>query len=103
MNRRSLRRKDSMEQSYANALVHHPVLHSSNTDSSTSSAQSRKFKSKRATSPAKTRSDLQLLNKPVKHGVIDAERNDLPEDIRVLIEDLQALCENVGIYRQRYW
>ena len=37
------------------------------------------------------------MNKPVKYGVIDAERDDLPEDIRVLIEDLQALCENVGI------
>jgi hypothetical protein len=83
--------------SYTNALAHHPVLHSSNTDSSTSSAQSGKSKSKRATSPAKTYSDLQLLNKPVKYGVMDAERDDLPEDIRVLIEDLQALCENVGI------
>jgi hypothetical protein len=37
------------------------------------------------------------LNKPVKYGVMDAERDDLPEDIRVLIEDLQTLCENVGI------
>jgi hypothetical protein len=28
---------------------------------------------------------------------MDAERKDLPEDTRVLIEDLQTLCENVGI------
>lgn len=83
--------------SYTNALAHHPVLHPSNTNSSSSSVQSGKSKSKRATSPAKTYSDLQLLNKPVKYGVMDAERDDLPEDIRVLIEDLQALCENVGI------
>jgi hypothetical protein len=83
--------------SYTNALAHHPVLYSPNTDSSASSAQSRTSNSKRATSPAKTYSDLQLLNKPVKYGVIDAERDDLPEDIRVLIDDLQALCENGAI------
>jgi hypothetical protein len=28
---------------------------------------------------------------------MDVERDDLPEDTRVLIEDLQTLCENVGI------
>ena len=83
--------------SYTNALAHHPVLHLTNTNSSSSSVQSGKSKSKRATSPAKTYSDLQLLNKPVKYGVMDAEQDDLPEDIRVLMEDLQTLCENVGI------
>ncbi|KAF1997085.1 hypothetical protein P154DRAFT_471486 [Amniculicola lignicola CBS 123094] len=82
---------------YTNALAHYPVLHLSNTNSSSSSIQSGKSKSKRAMSLAKTYSDLQLLNKPVKYGVMDVERDDLPEDIRVLIEDLQTLCENVGI------
>ncbi|KAI9686291.1 MAG: hypothetical protein M1820_010673 [Bogoriella megaspora] len=83
--------------SYTNALARHPRLPPSNTNSSSSSIQSEKSKLKRATSPAKTYSDLQLLNKPVKYGVMDAERDDLPEDIHVLIEDLQALCENVSI------
>jgi hypothetical protein len=83
--------------SYTNALAHHPVLHPSNTNSSSSSVQSRKSKSKRATSPAKTYSDLQLLNKLVKYSVKDAEQDDLLKDIRVLIKDLQTLCENVGM------
>jgi len=30
------------------------------------------------------------LNKPVTYGVMDVERDDLLEDIRVLIEDLQV-------------
>lgn len=81
---------------YTNALAHHPV-HSSKTDSSSSSAQSGKSKSKRAKSPAKTYSDLQLLNKSAEYGVMDADRDDLLEDICLLIDDLRALCENVGI------
>lgn len=36
------------------------------------------------------------MNKTVTYGVMDAERDDSPEGIRVLIEDPQALCENVG-------
>jgi hypothetical protein len=83
--------------SYTNALARHFVLHPSNTGSSTSSAQSGKSRSKRATSPAKTYGDLQLLNKPVKYGVMDIEQDDLPEDICMLTEDLQALCDNMGI------
>jgi hypothetical protein len=71
---------------YTNTLAHHPILHPSNTNLSSSSVQSRKSKSKRATSPAKTCSDLLLLKKPAKYGVMDAERDDLLEDIRVLIE-----------------
>lgn len=51
----------------------------------------------RATSPAKTYSDLELLNKPVTYSVTDVMRDDLPEGISVLIEDPQVLCENVGI------
>lgn len=83
--------------SYTTALTQRPLLQSCNIDSSASSAQSGKPRSRRATSPAKTYSDLQLLNKPVKYGVVDAERDDLPEDIRTLVKDVQALCENVGI------
>lgn len=83
--------------SYTNALAHHPVLHSSNIGSSASSAQARKSKSKRETSLAETYSELQLLNKLVTYGAMDTERDDLPDDIRMLIEDLQALCDNVGI------
>jgi hypothetical protein len=41
--------------------------------------------------------ESKALNKPVKYGVMDEERGDLPEDIGLLIEDLQALRENVGI------
>lgn len=52
---------------------------------------------KRATSSAKTYGDLQLLNKPVTYGIIDAEQGGLSEDICMLTEDLQALCDNVGI------
>ena len=37
------------------------------------------------------------MNKPVTYGIMDVELDDLLEDIRQLIEDLQALCENVGI------
>jgi hypothetical protein len=62
-----------------------------------SSTKSERAKSKRATSSAKTYSDLQLLNKPVKYILIDVKRDGLPEDICILIEGLQALCENVGI------
>jgi len=37
------------------------------------------------------------LNKSVAYGVMDVERDDPVEHIRVLIEDFQALCENGGI------
>ncbi|KAF1950773.1 hypothetical protein CC80DRAFT_553920 [Byssothecium circinans] len=73
--------------SCTNALA----LHSYYTDSSTS-AQSRKSRSNRATNSAETYSNLQLLNKPVACGVMDV---NLVKDIRVLIEDLQALCEGM--------
>lgn len=71
-----------------------PVVHSHRHHNPSNVGRS---KLKRATSPAKTYSDLQLLNKPVTYGIIDIELDDLLEDIRQLIEDLQALCENVGI------
>lgn len=51
----------------------------------------------RATSPAKTYSNLELLNKPVTYSVTDVMRDNLPEGISVLIEDPQVLGENVGI------
>ncbi|KAF2691617.1 hypothetical protein K458DRAFT_3228 [Lentithecium fluviatile CBS 122367] len=41
-----------------------------------------------ALSRAKTYSDLRLLNKPVRYGVMGAERDDLPKDIHLLTEDL---------------
>jgi hypothetical protein len=47
--------------------------------------------------PTATYSDLQLLNKPIAYGVIDVVRDDLVESERVLVEGLQAPCENVGI------
>lgn len=37
------------------------------------------------------------MNRPVKYGVMDIGQDDLLEAIRMLIEDLQALCANVGI------
>jgi len=70
---------------------------SSYTDSSIPSALYGKTKSKWATSPAETYSNLQLLNKPIAYGVIDVVRNDLVESERVLVEGLQAPCENMGI------
>jgi hypothetical protein len=38
-----------------------------------------------------------VLNKPVRYGVIDAEQSGLLEDICMLTEDLQALCDNIGV------
>jgi hypothetical protein len=39
----------------------------------------------------------QLLNNLVKYGIMEAERDDLLEDMGVLSEDLWTLCENVGV------
>jgi hypothetical protein len=40
---------------------------------------------------------LQLLNEPVRYGAMNAEHEDLPQDVRMHSEEIQALSDNVSI------
>ncbi|PVH91749.1 hypothetical protein DM02DRAFT_620349 [Periconia macrospinosa] len=74
------------------------TIPSSYTDLSIPSALYGKTKSKWATCPPETSSDLQLLNKPIAYGVIDVVRDDLGHALNILpIERRVAMRQNIPV------